>query len=151
MSPKTGGRLTGLQSVNYSYRRDFSLNCLHKTSWYEARRVKLGQCKARPFNFHRVCFLFLVSLSAPTHDAFSMGCLSPKFACRVAAGPPPPKKITIPALAHILPAKCLLYTVYLTPSFRLRVKMNHTICKPILFLIVIFTTKWQIHLKQFIF
>ena len=32
--------------------------------------VYLGQCKARPFNFHGVCF-FLVSFSAPTHNAFS--------------------------------------------------------------------------------
>ncbi len=34
---------------------------------------KLGQCKARPFNFHRVCFFLSMFLcfSAPTHYVFS--------------------------------------------------------------------------------
>ncbi len=44
-------------------------------NWGHTPWIQLGQCKARPFNFHRVCF-FLSSFSTPTHLWASALCSS---------------------------------------------------------------------------
>ncbi len=54
----------------YNVRKNLQVNVDMASAFYE-----LGQCKARPFNFHQVCLFlsfFLSSFSTPTHYAFSL-------------------------------------------------------------------------------
>ncbi len=91
--------------------------------------TELGQCKARPFNFEGVYFLFLVSV--PQHIMLSAllwlnsfnGVFMPAWVVFLllqtlcdsdgdCKANPFAFIITISALAYILPAKCLPYAVY---------------------------------------